>query len=139
LKIRFNCYGNRSQEALWRAWADPAKTDIYFGGAKGGGKTYIGCAAIFGDAMMYPGTRYFIARYELGDLRKFTIPTIHEVFERSFQLNIDDHCRYNGQDNFWEFTNGSRVLFLSGAYLPSDPLFERFGSMQFTRKTTPTT
>jgi hypothetical protein len=31
---------------------------------------------IFGDALIYPETHYFIARQELIDLRKFTIPTI---------------------------------------------------------------
>src|SRR5665213_1777947 len=114
------------------AWKDDSVTEIVYGGAKGGGKSFLGASLIFMDALSYPDTHYFIARAELNDLRKYTIPTINEVFQK-WGLNISDHATFNGQDNFFTLRNGSKVFLISCKQLPSDPMFERFGSMQMTR------
>ena len=87
---------------------------------------------IFGDALIYPQTNYYIARKELNDLRKFTIPSIHEVFGH-WGLKMDDYASFNGQDNCFLLKNGSRVYLIACKEEPSDPMFERFGSMQMTR------
>lgn len=168
--LEFETYGNEKQKQCAIAWCDNITTDIYYGGAKGGSKSFTGCTLIFGDGLTYPDTRYFIARYKLNDLRKFTLPTISKVFSEFNLLAICNRegidrfkikktlptydeayhekyksalsqklitqeklCTFNGQDNFFQFTNGSKVLFLEAAYLPSDPLYERFGSMEFTK------
>lgn len=132
MQLKFNTYGNDKQKECVRAWCDDETTDIVYGGAKGGGKSYLGCSLIFGDALMYPGTRYFIARKKLTDLRKHTIPSIHEVFV-DWGLDFDDYVKFNGQDNTFIFKNGSSVLFIDAKYVPSDPNYTRFGSMQMTR------
>ena len=132
MKLSFDTHGNEKQKDACRAWIDDTITDIYYGGAKGGAKSFTGVNLIFGDALTYPDTRYFIARKKLNDLRKFTLPTISKVFY-SWGLKADSYARFNGQDNFFECYNGSKVLLLEAAYMPSDPLYERFGSMEFTR------
>lgn len=113
-------------------WIDQETDLVLYGGGKGGGKSYLGVSLIFGDALIYPETHYYIARKELNDLRKYTIPTVHEVF-RNWGLKIDDYARFNGQDNFFQLTNGSKVFLIACKDEPSDPMFERFGSMQMTR------
>lgn len=113
-------------------WIDSITEELMYGGAKGGGKSFLGCSLIFGDALIYPETHYFIARKELNDLRKFTIPSIHEVF-KIWGLNIETYAKYNGQDNCFNLHNGSKVFLIACKEEPSDPLFERFGSMQMTR------
>ncbi|MBL7738505.1 MAG: phage portal protein, partial [Chitinophagaceae bacterium] len=128
----FDTRGNDKQTECCRAWLDPNATDIVYGGAKGGAKSFTGCKLIFGDAMMYPETHYFIARNELSALRKFTIPSIHECFD-DWGLNISQYAKFNGQDNYYSLYNKSRVYLLDAAWMPSDPLYMRFGSMQFTR------
>lgn len=132
LYLPFDTHGNEKQKDCARAWIDDTITDIYYGGAKGGAKSFTGINLIFGDALTYPDTRYFISRKKLNDLRKFTLPTISKVFQ-SWGIQQDKYCKFNGQDNFFECTNGSKILFLEAAYMPSDPLYERFGSMEFTR------
>lgn len=132
MQIKFNTNGNEKQKQCVKYWVDDTTTDIVYGGAKGGGKSYLGCNLIFGDALMYPNTRYFIARKKLTDLRKHTIPSVHEVFN-DWGLNFDDHVKFNGQDNTFNFKNGSSVLFIDAKYIPSDPNYTRFGSMQMTR------
>lgn len=131
ITISFDCHGNAKQKDVWRLWADNTTSDIVYGGSKGSGKSYLGAGLIFGDALMYPETHYFIARKELNDIRRFTMPTIREVI-----INYGLHAgylQYDGRDNFYTLPNGSKVFLISAKTLPSDPLFERFGSMQMTR------
>ena len=131
IELTFNTNGNDKQKEVCRLWLDTETTDIVYGGSKGSGKSFLGVNLIFGDAFLYPGTHYFIARKSLTNIRKFTIPSIHEVFDLwGIKPNM---YRYNGQDNFYELHNGSRVYLLDAKYLPSDPEYYRFGSMQMTR------
>lgn len=95
------------------------------------GKSYLGCALICGDALLYPGTNYFIARKTLSDLRKYTTSSIAEVLGH---WGVSPKTwKYNGQDNFYQFQNGSKIYFLGCEPRPSDPLYARFGSIQMTR------
>lgn len=131
MEIQFKTRNPKQLEAV-EYWIDDTTEEILYGGAKGGGKSYLGAALIFGDALIYPGTHYFIARAELNDLRKFTIPTVHEVF-KNWGLKFDDYASFNGQDSCFVLNNGSKVFLITCKEIPSDPLFERFGSMQMTR------
>lgn len=129
--LKFNTNGNNKQKEAVVKWTDNKTMDIVYGGSKGSGKSYLGCSMIFGDALIYPQTHYFIARKNLNDLRKYTRPSIHEVFDH---WGVGDkYWKYNGQDNFYELYNGSHVFLLDAKHLPSDPTYKRFGSMQMTR------
>jgi len=131
MELTFNAYGNDKQIEAVKAWIDPTVTDIVYGGSKGSGKSYLGVSLIFADALTYPETHYFIARKKLNDLRKFTIPSIHEVFSN---WGIDErYFNFNGSDNYYRLYNGSVVYLLQAKFEPSDPFYYRFGSMQMTR------
>lgn len=130
--INFNSNGNEKQKLAYSHWADDSVSQLMFGGAKYGGKSYLGCSMIFGDALMYPETNYFIAREHLNDLRKYTRPSVDEVF-KAWALNPELYYKYNGQDNVFNLTNGSKVFFLEAKYKPSDPDFHGLGSVQMTR------
>jgi len=132
MKLIFDSNGNDKQKEAYKLWADNTTTDFTYGGSKGSGKSYLGCSLIIGDALMYDGTFYFIVRKKLNDLRKFTIPSIHEVF-KNWGIT-KNYYKYNGQDCVFEFHNGSKIFLLDAKYMPGDdPLYERFGSMQITR------
>ncbi len=122
----------QKQIEAYSYWLDDTTEQILYGGAKGGGKSYLGASLIFGDALVYPETHYFIARQELIDLRKYTVPTIQEVF-KNWGLKIDDYASFDGQYNVYTLHNGSKVFLIACKDLPSDPMFERMGSMQMTR------
>lgn len=122
-----------TQYEACKKWADQTTEEIVFGGNKGGGKSNLGANCIFHDALVYPETRYFIARETLKDLILYTTPTIHETFQ-NWGLRFDDYVKFNGQyNNFTIKSTGSVVQYLECSHTPSDPLFERFGSMQWTR------
>jgi phage terminase large subunit len=131
MELTFRTKNNKQLDAC-EYWIDEITEQILYGGGKGGGKSFLGCSLIFADALIYPETHYFIARGELTDLRKFTIPSIHEVF-KNWGLNVDDYATFDGQYNIFNLKNGSKVFLIACKELPSDPLFERFGSMQMTR------
>jgi len=131
MELVFNTQGNDKQKEVCRHWLNDEVSHIAYGGSKGSGKSFLGCSLIFGDAFIYPGTHYFIARTTLSDLRKFTIPSVYEVFEK---WGIKQSMyKYNGQDNCFVLHNKSVVYLLAAEFMPSDPLYMRFGSMQMTR------
>ena len=131
MEVEFRTNRNEKQAQAVRYWLDDTVTDIGYGGGKYGGKSYLGCNLIFGDALTYPGTFYGIARVELTDLLKFTYPSIMEVFKTWGLPN--SYWKFNGQHYYFKLYNGSRVYFVPVKYMPSDPDYQRFGSMQFTR------
>lgn len=128
--LDFDSNGNDKQKKAAGHWIDSTTMEIVYGGSKGSGKSFLGCSMIFGNALVYPETFYFIARKKLNDLRKYTIPSIYEVL--GLMKVPKEYYSYNGQDNFFTLYNGSRVYLLDAKYLPSDPLYTRFGSMQMT-------
>lgn len=130
MKLKFDTFGNEKQKEACIAWNDKTTNELYYGGAKGGGKSFLGVELIFGDAFTYPGIHCFIARKELTDLVKHTIPSIYEVF--ALWGITKEYYNYNGQTNIFTLYNGSKVFLLYAKELPSDPLYERFGSMQMT-------
>jgi len=132
MQIKFDAHGNSKQLEACQHWLDDSIEDIVYGGSKGSGKSYLGASLIFGDALIYPGTHYFIARKNLNDLRKYTTPTVHEVMQDGFGLD-ERYYKYDGKDNFFRLYNDSKVFLLQAKYEPSDPLYYRFGSMQMTR------
>jgi hypothetical protein len=131
MKLTFDTNNNEKQKQAVRCWLNDDIFEVVYGGAKGGGKSYLGVNLIFGDAFIYPETHYFIARKRISDITKHTIPSIYEVFN---SWGIDKrYYNYNGQANIFTLHNGSRVLLIEAKYMPGDPLYERFGSMQMTR------
>ena len=114
--LTFDAFGNEKQVQAWEAWDNDDIFEVYYGGGKGGGKSYVGASLIFSDALTYPNTHYFIARKELSDLTKHTIPTINEVFT-SWGLT-SKYYTYNGTQNTYTLYNGlySRDQYQSSQY-----------------------
>ncbi|MEK6482407.1 terminase family protein [Catalinimonas sp. 4WD22] len=120
--------GTIKQQLAFKYLMDSTTKYIAYGGAAGGGKSFLGCFWLLFMANAYPGTRWFIGREELKRIRQSTLITWHKVCKmRKF---VDYHT--NLQDNYIELTNGSRIDLLDLRYLPSDPLYERYGSIEYT-------
>jgi len=102
---------------------------LLFGGGAGGGKSWIGVEWIIDMCLCYPGVRYFLAREELKSLKETTVKTFHKVSKKH---NVLDTFRYYEHYSSIRFFNGSEVSLLELKFTPSDPMFERFGSTEFT-------
>lgn len=107
---------------------DRTTKQFAYGGAAGGAKSWTGCVWLIMMAKLYPDTRYFIGREELKRLRESTLMTFYKV-AREYDIK---GWKYQGQDHYIVFDNGSRIDLLDLKYLPSDPLFERYGSVEYT-------
>lgn len=116
------------QEQCLFALLDPDLFDILYGGAAGGAKSWTGCSWLLFMCLEYPGTTWFIGREELKRLKDSTLLTFYKVCA---EYGVTSY-RFNGQDNYIQFFNGSRISLLDLKFLPSDPLYERYGSVEYT-------
>ncbi|MFA7195666.1 MAG: phage terminase large subunit [Candidatus Neomarinimicrobiota bacterium] len=122
---------HEKQEQALQILNDNTHVEFLFGGAAGGSKSWTGCADLAFKCMAYPGTKWFIGRESLKRLRESTLITFFKVCSQ-YGIRRDVDFSYNGQDHYLQFENGSRIDMLDLRYLPSDPLYERYGSLEYT-------
>lgn len=109
---------------------DSETVELLFGGAAGGAKSWTGATWLTFSCLLYSGINCFVGREALIDLRESTMMTFSKVF-KAYGITKEDVI-YNGQDHYYQFSNGSTIRLLSLEYKPSDPLYERYGSKEFT-------
>lgn len=114
----------------WEALNNPDISEIYFGGAAGGGKTWLGCESRLVRAYAFPGYKSFIGRNQLTRLMASSFVTFTKVC--AFHNIPKDDWKFNGKYNYIEFLNGSRIDLLDLAFQPGDPMYERLGSLEYT-------
>ena len=119
------------QHLAYEKLKDDTTKTLLFGGGAGGGKTWLGCEWLLTNCMLYPETRFYMARVELKRLRESTGITFQKVCKHH-HIKPGQEFTYNGQDHFYDFHNSSRIDCLDLRYLPSDPLYERYGSLEYT-------
>ncbi len=110
----------------------PEIEEVLVGGSAGGGKSKLGADWIITQANKYPNTRWYIARHSLKKLKSSTLLTMFDSLkEFGFKPETDFH--YASQDGKVIFKySRAEVYLLDAAYLPGDPKYDRFGSMEFT-------
>ena len=115
---------------------DDTTEEVLYGGAAGGGKSRLGCYWQIKNRLKYPGTRGFIGRSKMKNLKDTTLKTFFDVateqgLKRGVHYDLtSSHDKEN--PNCIEFINGS-LIFLQDLYLyPSDPEFEDLGSLEIT-------
>jgi len=124
-------YHAKQIEALEQLSIDNDCRQLLYGGSAGSGKSFLGCDWQIKRRLKYPNTRGLIGRSELKKLRLSTMATFFELCAM-YGLNPDKHWTYNGQDHVIKFYNGSQIILMDLADLPSDPEFQRFGSIELT-------
>lgn len=131
-KLRFDTYWNDKQKQAFRylLW-HPEITEIWYWWAAWWWKSYTWVSWQWMMCNKYPWYRGFLWRQELKRLKQTTLAT---YFKFLWDYNIPESQKwtYNAQDSVIRFNNGSEILLLDLAYLPSDPLYTRFGSLELT-------
>ena len=102
MELRIEPSFTKTQKQAMKYLFDKTTNDILFGGAAGGGKSYIGCAWIIMLCLKYPDTRYLIGRSKLDALKKTTLNTFFEVCKQ-WSLRSGSHFNFNGSTNIITF------------------------------------
>ena len=111
--------------------ASPTVTQLLYGGAAGGGKSWFGCNWQIYRRLKYPGTRGAIGRDELKKLKRTTLKTLLDCW-RDFWRYSGVTIRFNEQNAAISFSNGSEIVLLDLHQYPSDPDFTSLGSLEIT-------
>lgn len=118
---------NIKQRLAYNYLRDDVTKYLCYGGAGGGGKSWLGCEWLMQCCHYLPGTRWFAGRNNLKDSRA----SISVTFEKVAQWH--GFSEYRLINDGVEFDNGSEIIFLDLTYYPvKDPMYERFGSLEFT-------
>lgn len=104
---------------------------ILGGGAAGGGKSYVGSVWLCISSIRFPKARFALVRKQLKDIKNSTLVTIKTVLSE-WGLVEDENYSINNLTNIITFWNGSEILMMELADLPSDPDFSRVGSLELT-------
>jgi hypothetical protein len=120
-----------TQALALKRLGDSTTTAVCYGGGAGGGKSFLGCLWLTDMCMMFGGIKAFIGREELKRIKQSTLKTLFNVFGMR-NLKNKRHYVYNEVNSTITFWNGSVIDLLDLKRLPSDPLFERFGSTEYT-------
>lgn len=115
------------QREAYHYLRDDTTKFIFYGGAAGGGKSWLGCEWLMQCCWFLPESRWFIGRNNLKDTRESVLITWGKV------AKAHGFTDYKPNDHGIKMGNGSEITFLDLTFYPfKDPLFERFGSKEFT-------
>ena len=119
------------QADAWEALTDSTTTEIFYGGAAGGGKSYLGCIWHINTMTSHAGSRGLIGRAKLSALEQSTLVTLFKVAQQmGYQIGKD--FTYNSQKHIINWSNGSQSILKDLFLYPSDPDFISLGSTEYT-------
>jgi len=132
LEINFN--PSWKQHLAWQALEDDTTEEILYGGAAGGGKSYLGVCWKLYRRLRYAGSRGVTARTRLIDIKESTLVTYFKVLAEWGLVMGKDYWykSRSGAPEALVFSNGSREIFKELAYNPSDEDYQRLGSLEIT-------
>ena len=119
------------QQTALTALTDETTSDVLYGGAARGGKSWLGCSWILFEALTKPNSAWFVAREELKKLKATTLITFFKVC-KVWGLTSGVDYKFNGTSNEVRFSNGSIIFFVELKFTPKDQLFDRIGSYDLT-------
>lgn len=118
---------NLKQRLAYNYLRDSTHKFIAYGGAGGGGKSWLGCEWLMQCCHYLPGTRWFVGRNNLKDSRESVTITFGKV------AKSHNFTAYRQISDGFVFDNGSEIIFIDLTYYPfKDPMYERLGSKEYT-------
>lgn len=129
MKIEIKPFPRQAQ--AWNYLLDKTTTEIGYGGAGNGGKTWLGCEWVITQCLAYPKIAILIGRKELKNLKQTTQVTFFKALAY-YGLLPNQHWQYDQQANVLKFANGSEVIWAELMYKPSDPMNAGLGGLELT-------
>ena len=117
----------KKQIKAYKYLRDEKTKYIVYGGAAGGGKSWLGTEWLLMCCYYIPTSRWFVGRNNIKDTLQSFLVTFGKV------AKVHNFTDFKNTPNGIQFTNGSFIEFLDLSYYPyKDPLFERLGSKEYT-------
>ena len=91
-----NAHLSEKQADAWRLLRDRQHTEVLYGGAAGGGKSWLGCVWLLAMARTYPGSRWLMGRAVAKTLKETTLNSFFDVCSQA-GLRSGEHYVYNAQ------------------------------------------
>jgi phage terminase large subunit len=118
------------QGAAWQYLMDGSHTEVLYGGAAGGGKSWLGVLWLYVCAKQYPGSRYLMGRSVGKTLKETTLQSFFDVCAMIGAEAGEDYI-YNQQSG--TIAIGASTILLKDLFAyPSDPNFDDLGSLEIT-------
>lgn len=127
VKVRLS----RKQWGALKVLVDAVHTAIGYGWGAWWGKTYLWAIRVRLMCITYPGVRYAMVRDTVKNVKATTVKSL-EKFYADYDISEDFRWRLNEQKSVIKFKNGSEIVLIEWCYYPSDPLYNRFGSLELT-------
>jgi len=122
---------SRKQILFLKLLDDPQIVDVLFGGGAGGAKSLTVCLWMVLECRNYPGIRIGLGRKELTRLKQTTLVTLLNEAHPLLGVNKGEF-NYQEHKGLITYINGSSIQLVDLARMPSDPDYDRFGSLNFT-------
>jgi phage terminase large subunit len=127
VKINFSL----KQQQAFNVITDKVTNELFYGGAAGGGKSWLGCSWLVYMCVKYAGTRWLMGRAKLKHLKQSTLLSLFMVC-KVWGLRVGKDFIYNSQSGVVSFGNGSEIFLKDLFHYPSDPEFDSLGSTEYT-------
>jgi len=120
----------KKQVEAWKRLKDSETNEVLYGGGARGGKSWLGNTWICLETFEKPKSAWFVGRATFSDLRKTTLATFFKVIS---EYEVSKYFSYNATTH--EMINtltGSIIHFGEIGWFPSDPEYDRIGSLDLT-------
>lgn len=120
-----------NQKRAMEALKDAVHTAIWYGGWAWWGKTFLWVVWLRMMCIKYSWVRFAVVRDTIKNLKNTTVVSLEKFYDI---YNIPKELRWqvSEQKSLIKFPNWSTILLLEGCYYPSDPLYNRFWSLELT-------
>lgn len=121
----------KNQKSAMEVLKDSVHTSIWYGGWAWWWKTFLGVVWVWLMCIKYPGVRFALVRDTIKNLKNTTVVSL-EKFYSIYNIPEELRGQVSEQKSLIKFKNWSTILLLEWCYYPSDPLYNRFGSLELT-------
>lgn len=120
-----------NQKKALAALKDNRYTSVWYGGWAWWWKTFLWVVWVWLMCIKYPWVRFAFVRDTIKNLKNTTVVSLEKFYSI---YNIPENLRWkvSEQKSQITFQNWSTILLLEWCYYPSDPLYNRFGSLELT-------
>ena len=120
-----------NQKRALKCLFDDKYQNVWYGGGAWWGKSYLGVVWTWMMCMKYPWIVFAFVRDTIKNLKATTVVTM-EKFYADYNIPQEYRGVLNEQKSIIQFKNGSIIRLLEGCFYPSDPLYNRFWSLELT-------